>query len=77
MRNINPRKATGRDKIFPKIVKMLTNIIDSHLTNIINSEMHSDSPEVASIRPIFKRKAEGTEIKNYWPVSTLKCFTKV
>ena len=37
LRNINSRKATGPDKIPPKIVKMSVNIIDSHLTNIINS----------------------------------------
>ena len=39
LRNINSRKATGPDKIPPKIVKMLANIIDSHLTNIINSDL--------------------------------------
>ena len=32
LRNINSRKATGPDKIPPKIVKMSANIIDSHLT---------------------------------------------
>ena len=34
LRNINSRKATGPDKIPPKIVKMSANIIDSHLTKI-------------------------------------------
>ena len=32
LRNINSRKATGLDKIPPKIVKMSANTIDSHLT---------------------------------------------
>ena len=32
LRNTNSRKATGPDKIPPKIVKMSANIIDSHLT---------------------------------------------
>ena len=81
LRNINSRKATGPDKIPPKIVKMLVNIIDSHLTNIINSDLKrnafSDSAKVASIRSIFKWKRERTEIKNYWPVSILNCFSKV
>ena len=31
LRNINSRKATGPDKIPPKIVKMSANIIDFHL----------------------------------------------
>ena len=81
MRSINYRKATGPDKIPPKIVKTSTNIIDSHLTNIINSDLKinafSDSAKVASIRPIFKGKGERTEMKNCRPVSILNCFSKV
>ena len=60
LRNINSKKATGPDKIPPKIVKMLADIIDSHLTNVINSDLKrnafSDSPKVASICPVFRRK---------------------
>ena len=67
LRNINSRK-------------MSANIIDSHLTNIINSDLKrnafSDSAKVASIRPIFKGKGERTEIKNYRPVIILNCFSK-
>ena len=37
--NINSRKAAGPDEISPKIVKMLVNIIESHLTNISNSDL--------------------------------------
>ena len=73
LRNINSRKAAGPDKTLPKNVKMSANIIDSHLTNIINSDLKrnafSDSAKVASLRPIFKGKGERTEIKNYRPVS--------
>ena len=56
LRNINSRKAPGQDKILSKIVKMLANIVDSHLTDIINSDLKrnvfSDSAKVASIRSI-------------------------
>ena len=41
LKNINSRKATGPDKIPLKIVKMSANIIDSHLNNIINSDLFS------------------------------------
>ena len=62
LRNINSRQAKGPYKIPPKIVKMLANIIDSHLTNTINSDLKrnafSDSAKVASIRPFFKGKGE-------------------
>ena len=33
------RKAIGPDKIPSKIFKMSANIIDSHLTNIINNDL--------------------------------------
>ena len=84
LRNINSRKAKGTDKIPPKIVKVSANIIDSHLTNIINSNLKknafSDSVKVASIRAIFKGfkgKGERTGIKNYRPFSIVNCFSKV
>ena len=60
---------------------MFTNIIDSHLTNLIKSNLKrnafSDSAKVASTHPIFKGKGERTEIKNYRLVSILNCFQKV
>ena len=60
LRNINCRKATGPHKIPPKILKMSANIVDSHVTNIINSDLKrnafSDSAKVASIPPSFKAK---------------------
>ena len=73
---MNSRKATGPGKIPWKIVKILANIIDCHLINIINRDLKrnsiSDSTKVASIRPILKR----TKIKKYGPVSILNCFSK-
>ena len=45
----NSRKATGPGKIPPKIVKMSANIMDSHLTNIINSDVKRNAfPDLAS-----------------------------
>ena len=53
----NSRKATGPNKVPPKVVKMSANIVDSHLINITNSDLKrnafSDVAKVASIRPIF------------------------
>ena len=77
---LDPKKATGLDKIPPKIVKMSAHIIDSHLANIINNNItknaFSEKAKVASVRPIFK-KNEREKIENYRPVSILNCFSKV
>ena len=39
IKELNAKKATGPDKIPPKIVRLSANIINSHLTNIINSDL--------------------------------------
>ena len=80
LRNINSKKATGPDKIHPQIIEMSAKIFDSHLTNIINSDLKRnafpDSAKVASIGPIFKGKGKRTDIKDYRPVRILNCFSK-
>ena len=57
IKNINPKKATGPDKIPPKIVKLSANIIDSHLMNFINNDLSNNSfsneAKVATVRPIY------------------------
>ena len=80
IKGLNPKKATGPDKIPLKIVKLSANIIDSHLTNIINNDISnktfSDSAKLASVRPIYK-KDDRNEIKNYRPVSILNRFSTI
>ena len=39
IKELSPKKATGPDKIPPKIVILAANIIDSHLANIINHDL--------------------------------------
>ena len=80
IKNINPKKATGPDKIPPKIVRLIATIIDSHLMNIINNDLSNNSfsneAKVATVRPIYKKKSRD-KIENYRPVSILSCFSKV
>ena len=38
IKSLNPRKTTGSDGIPVKILKIARNVIDSHLTNIINRD---------------------------------------
>ena len=80
IKELDPKKAIGLNKIPPKIVKMSANVIDSHLVNIINNDItinvFSKKAKVACAKPIFK-KNEGEKIENYRPVSILNCFSKV
>ena len=60
-------------------MKRSSNVIDFHLTNIINSDIEwnsfSEGTKIASVRPIFK-KNEREKVENYRPVSILNCFSK-
>ena len=59
IKKLNPNKATGPDKIPPKIVILSVNIIDSHLANIINHDLNNNSffegAKIATVRPIYKK----------------------
>ena len=54
----NPRKATAPDFIPLKVIKFASNVIDSHLYNIIikpEKSKYSEEPKTALVRPIFKK----------------------
>ena len=64
--SLSSDKATGPDGIPVKFIKLSANVIDSHLANIIRT----------NLRPIFKTD-ERTKVKNYRPVSLLNIFSKI
>ena len=80
IKRLNPNKATGPDKIPPKIVILSANIINSHLANIINHDLDNNSfsegAKIATVGPIYK-KSDRDKIQNYRPVSILNFFSKV
>ena len=80
IKKLNPNKATGSDKILPKIVILSGNIIYSHLANIINHDKNnnrfSEGAKIATVRPIYK-KSDRDKIENYRPVSIVNCFSKL
>ena len=59
MKSLNPRKVTGLDGIPVKILKIVRNVIDLHLTNIINRDekenKFSENAKTALVRPIYKK----------------------
>ena len=57
---VDQKNATGPDKIPPKIIKLSTNVIHSHLTSIINSDIEknlfSEGAKISSVRPFLKKE---------------------
>ena len=80
IKSLNSKKATGADGIPPKLVKTAANIIDVHLTNILNNDISRarfpEEAKIANVRPIYK-KDKRDELKNYRPVSILNTFSKI
>ena len=60
MKRLNPKKATGSDEIPLKIIKQSENVIDKHLTNIINTDLEcscfSENAKIASVKQIYKKR---------------------
>ena len=57
----NPRKATGPDFIPLKVIKFASNVIDSHLYNIIIKDL--EEPKTALVGPIFKKNERNKQDK--------------
>ena len=76
----SPNKATGLDKIPPKLVKLWSNVVYAHLTYIfdcdISLNVFSNSAKLVSVGSIFKKK-DGTNNESYRPISILNCFSKI
>ena len=79
LKNINIKKATCPNTIPPKLIKLLANTVYSHLCNIINKDLESnsfpDAAKIPSVRPIYKKKSR-CQVEYYRPVSILKCVFK-
>ena len=78
--NINCNKATGHDKIPPKLIKLGAKELCGPITAIVNQCVRtSEFPSVlkrGEITPIFK-KGDMMDKRNYRPVSTLPCLSKI
>ena len=65
----NLRKTTGTDFIPVKVFKFASNVIDSHLCNIIIKELEknksSEEPKTALARSIFKKNERNKQCINY------------
>ena len=79
IKRVNPKKARGRDGIPLKIIKLSADVIDKHLTNIINTDLEcscfSENAKIASVKPIYKENRSGKN--NCRPVGILNGFSKI
>ena len=61
-------------------MKLSADVIDKHLTNVINANLESsyfsENAKITSVKPIYKKESRSDE-NNYRPVSILNCFSKI
>ena len=74
------KKATGQDRIPPKLVKPAAAPLSHHLANISNQCVDTsefpDDAKMAEVVPLYK-KDDNLNMKNYRPVSILPSMSKV
>ena len=81
LKNIDIRKATGVDKIPPKLMKLSSNIFSEPLTKTINDSLYMgifpDAAKYAAVSLIDKGTENKNSISNFRPVSVLSVFSKI
>ena len=81
LKNIDLKKATGFDKIPPKLVKLSAEVLSTALSIAINNSLKygvfPDDAKIASVIPLDKGKPNKNEISNFRPVSILNTFSKI
>ena len=74
-------KASGEDKISPRLVKMVSNFLSKPITDIINTAIDTNTfphrTKRASVTPIDKGGNDKHIYINYRPVSVLNTFSKI
>ena len=59
IKSLNPQQTTGPEDIPYRVIKTASKIVDSHLTNVINQDIESNSfsefAKAASVRPLHKK----------------------
>ncbi len=80
LKNLNPKKAVGHDRIPPKLLKLgadnLCRPIQYMVNRSISDQIFPDSAKKAEVTPIFK-KNDNLDKNNYRPVSVLTSMSKM
>ena len=81
LKNINVKKATGTNKIPPKLVKISAEVLSQPLADAINNSISKgvfpDNANIASVSPIDKQSDDKNKVSNFRPVRVLKTFSKI
>ena len=81
LKSLNTKKASSKDKIPTKLVKLVLDFLSTPLVTAINNSLTSskfpDIAKVATVIPIGKKTDDRYDISNFRPVSLLNCFLKV
>ena len=81
LKNIDDKKATGTDKIPPKLVKISAKVLSQPLADAINNSISKgvfpDNAKIASVPPIDKQSDDKNKVSNFRPVSVLNTFSKI
>ena len=79
LKNIDTKKATGFDKIPPKLVKLSAEVLSTPLSIAINNSLKyavfSDDAKIASVIPLDQDKPNKNEFSSLKPVSILYTFS--
>ena len=78
LKNIDTKKATGFDKIPPKLVRLSAEILSTPLFTAINNSLKygvfPGDAKIAPVIPLDKGKLNKNEISNFRPVGILNIF---
>ena len=82
LKNLDTRQAPGPDLLPPKLIKIVKDIINLPLTDVINHIIKScifpENGKIAHVTPVFKTDKKDRQNKsNYRPISVLGVFSKI
>ena len=81
LKEVNAKKASGFDKIPPKLVKLASGVLAAPLWKTINNitlkGVFPNEAKIALVSPFDKKTPDRNCVLNYRPASTLPTFPKI
>ena len=81
LKEVNPKKVSGFDKIPQKLVKLAAGVLAAPLAKTINSSISKgvfpNEAKIALVSPLDRKTSDKNSILNDRPVSILPSFSKI